>query len=85
MRKGIFIVSVLVPCLFITACTSNSVRNAGCDFVKGTSGNQAEREAAASRPGAQSLSKDNKDVGVGMLSAIFGTIFRPLTGNDDCL
>ncbi|UCX06514.1 hypothetical protein FJ709_00790 [Shewanella glacialimarina] len=69
--------------LSTTACSTNTARNAGCDFVKGAGENNSERKERESAPGNEMESRNN-DVEVGLLSAIFGFIVRPFFDDEEC-
>ncbi|ABV89361.1 conserved hypothetical protein [Shewanella pealeana ATCC 700345] len=67
-------------------CSSSSVANAGCDFVSGAHGNEQQREQRESIGGSSAAStQNNKDVEVGILSAIFGVFARQINDDEECL
>ncbi|PKG55198.1 hypothetical protein CXF83_02645 [Shewanella sp. Choline-02u-19] len=82
--KIVLILSIALLSISTVACSSNTVSNAGCDFVKGASTNAADREVRDSRPG-QTFSSDNHDTEIGILSAIMGLFTRQINDDDECL
>lgn len=87
MKKRILWVSLLVPVLLISGCSSRSATHAGCDFVVGASGNAQKREAYESRSGSMSSRHDTRDstrddVTIGIFSAVFGAFSRMLNDDD---
>lgn len=63
--------------LILSGCASSNMSNASCDFVRGTAGNQSQREASGDDSNARQM-----DVGIGILTAIFGSISRALSSDD---
>ncbi|MGL4711599.1 MAG: hypothetical protein ACRCWP_03280 [Shewanella sp.] len=58
----------------------NNTNNVSCDFVRGTNNNQNMREASGHDTG--SVDERQKDVGIGFLNVIFGSINRALSSDD---
>lgn len=63
--------------LILSGCASTNMSNASCDFVRGTAGNQSQREVSGDDSNARQM-----DVGIGILTAIFGSISRALSSDD---
>ncbi|WP_088212619.1 hypothetical protein [Shewanella sp. Shew256] len=63
--------------LILSACASSNMSNTSCDFVRGTAGNQSKRETSGDDSNARQM-----DVGIGILTAIFGSISRALSSDD---
>lgn len=79
-RIGILRLAIFGLILILTGCSSTNSSSASCDFVRGTAGNQSQREVS----GDDSRSRDVRqmDVGIGTLTAIFGSISRALSSDD---
>ena len=85
MKKRILIISVLYPSLLLTACTSNSGINAACDFVDGaTASNSQNQHKIPGEPYYEKEDSQDFDPFMGGATAVFGFIFRPLFGDDEC-
>ncbi|MDO6678039.1 MULTISPECIES: hypothetical protein [unclassified Shewanella] len=81
--KRIFIASLVSVILVgISGCSSMTAQNATCDFIQGAHDSAKEREEREARPGATASLSKNKDVQEGVISAIFGSIFR--SSDDEC-
>ncbi|MBW3532577.1 MULTISPECIES: hypothetical protein [unclassified Shewanella] len=64
----------------LSACSVNNTSNVSCDFVRGTNNNQSMRDASGHDTG--SADERQKDVGIGFLNVIFGSISRALSSDD---
>ncbi|MGS0689597.1 hypothetical protein [Shewanella sp. 30m-9] len=85
MKLNSFVLLILLV-LNGAGCSSNSVANAGCDFVSGAHSNEQQREQRESIGGSSTAStQNNKDVEVGILNAIFGVFSRQLNDDQECL
>ncbi|GIU47302.1 hypothetical protein TUM4438_26080 [Shewanella sairae] len=57
-----------------TGCSSNSVTNAGCDFVSAAHGNAEQREQRQVIGGSSAASANNRDTEVGIINAILACL-----------
>lgn len=76
-RIGILRIAICGLMLILTGCSSTNSSSASCDFVRGTAGNQSQREASGDDSNARQM-----DAGIGILTAIFGGISRALSSDD---
>ena len=84
--KRILVVLLIFQGLTLAGCSSSTVTNAGCDFVSGAHGNEQQREQRESIGGSSTASiQNNKDVEVGILSAILGVFARQVNDDEECL
>ena len=88
LNKILILSVIIVASGMLTACTSNNVKtasmNAGCDFVVGAANSKVQRDEWESRPG-NTRSDPQKDVAVGLFSALMGLISRPFSGDKGCV
>ena len=79
------IVIILLISTAITGCSSNSMTNAGCDFVSGAHSNAEQREQRQVIGGSSESSANNRDTGVGIINAILGVFTRQVNDDQECL
>ncbi|MPY23649.1 hypothetical protein FM037_23580 [Shewanella psychropiezotolerans] len=82
MKLTVFILCVLL----ISACSSNDLSHASCDFVSGAAENERQREQGLSSPGARDIQADSnkrtQDTSVGFFSILAGALSRALSSDD---
>ncbi len=84
--KRILVVLLIFQGLTLVGCSSNTIANAGCDFVSGAHSNEQQRGQRESIGGSSTAStQNNKDVEVGILNAILGVFSRQLNDDQECL
>ncbi|GIU25714.1 hypothetical protein L2719_10150 [Shewanella schlegeliana] len=82
--KRILVVLLVLQSLTAAGCSSNSVANAGCDFVSGAHRNAEQREQREVI-GGNSASANNRDTEVGIINAILGVFTRQVNDDEECL
>ncbi|GIU39374.1 MULTISPECIES: hypothetical protein [unclassified Shewanella] len=84
MKRNSFVLLILLV-LNSAGCSSNSVANAGCDFVSGAHGNAEQREQRQVIGGSSEASANNRDTEVGIINAILGVFTRQVNDDEECL
>ncbi|EDQ02670.1 hypothetical protein [Shewanella benthica] len=82
MKITVFILCVLL----ISACSSNDLSYASCDFVSGAAENERQREQSLASPGARDMQTDSnkrtQDTSVGIFNILAGALSRALSSDD---